>query len=237
MKSHKPEDKRQKHKIFIVDDHPIVRQGLSQLINQENDFSVCGEASDIPSALQAIQAHTPDVVIVDISLGQSSGIRLIEDILFMDPSYRILVLSMHDESLYAERCFKAGARGYIMKQEPPEEVILAIKKILDGELYLSDQLSNKLLHKFVAKQVDISSSPLESLSNRELEVFQLIGQGLRTRKIAEQLNLSVKTVETYIDHIKKKMNFDNSHMLILHAVQWFMSEQSQVFQKPRSQKK
>lgn len=237
MKSHKPEDKRQKHKIFIVDDHPIVRQGLSQLINQENDFSVCGEASDIPSALQAIQAHTPDVVIVDISLGQSSGIRLIEDILFMDPSYRILVLSMHDESLYAERCFKAGARGYIMKQEPPEEVILAIKKLLDGELYLSDQLSNKLLHKFVAKQVDISSSPLESLSNRELEVFQLIGQGLRTRKIAEQLNLSVKTVETYIDHIKKKMNFDNSHMLILHAVQWFMSEQSQVFQKPRSQKK
>jgi DNA-binding NarL/FixJ family response regulator len=237
MKIHKPEDKRQKHKIFIVDDHPIIRQGLTQLINQEPDFAVCGEASDIPSALQAIQAHKPDIVIVDISLGQSSGIRLIEDLLLLYPSIQILVLSMHDESLYAERCFKAGARGYIMKQEPPEKVIFAIKKLLEGELYISDQLSNRLLHKFVAKHADINSSPIESLSNRELEVFQLIGQGLRTRKIAEQLNLSVKTVETYIDHIKKKMNFDNSHILILHAVQWFMSEQSQTAQKPKSQKK
>jgi DNA-binding NarL/FixJ family response regulator len=237
MKSHKPEDKSQKHKIFIVDDHPIVRQGLSQLISQEADFIVCGEASDIPSALQAVQTHNPDVVIVDISLGQSSGIRLIEDLLLMNPLYRILVLSMHDESLYAERCFKAGAKGYIMKQEPPEKVILAIKRLLRGELYISEQLSNKMLHKFVTKQPDISSSPLEILSNRELEVFQLIGQGLRTRKIAEQLNLSVKTIETYIDHIKKKMNLDNSHILILHAVQWFMSEQSPVDQSPRSPKK
>jgi DNA-binding NarL/FixJ family response regulator len=237
MKSHKQEGKRQKHKIFIVDDHPIVRQGLSQLISQETDFTVCGEASDIPSALQAVQTHNPDVVIVDISLGQSSGIRLIEDLLLINPSYRILVLSMHDESLYAERCFKAGAKGYIMKQEPPEKVILAIKRLLSGELYLSEQLSNKMLHKLVSKQPDVNSSPLEILSNRELEVFQLIGQGLKTRKIAEQLNLSVKTIETYIDHIKKKMNFDNSHILILNAVQWFMSEQSPIDQRPSSQKK
>jgi DNA-binding NarL/FixJ family response regulator len=237
MKSHKPEDRKQKYKIFIVDDHPIVRQGLAQLINQEPDFTVCGEASDIPSAVKALQMHNPDVVIVDISLGQSSGIRLIEDIMPTNPAYQILVLSMHDESLYAERCFKAGARGYIMKQEPPEKVILAIKKLLNGELYISDQLSKKFLNRFVTKQTDIETSPLESLSNRELEVFQLIGQGLRTRKIAEQLNLSVKTIETYIDHIKKKMNFDNSHVLILHAVQWVMSEGSPHEQKNRSQEK
>jgi len=237
MKSNRQEEKKRKHKIVIVDDHPIVRQGLAQLISQEADFTVCGEASDIPSALHEVKSHNPDVVIVDISLGQSSGIRLIEDLLLIDPSYRILVLSMHDESLYAERCFNAGARGYIMKQEPPEKVVLAVKRLLSGELYLSEQLSNKLLHKFVSKHAEINRSPLESLSNRELEVFQLIGQGLKTRRIAEQLNLSVKTIETYIDHIKKKMNFDNSHVLILHAVQWFMNEQSPADPKNKPQEK
>ncbi|RJQ54038.1 MAG: DNA-binding response regulator [Nitrospiraceae bacterium] len=226
MKSHKPEDRKQKHKILIVDDHPIVRQGLAQLINQEAGFTVCGEASDIPSALQAIRAGDPDIMIVDISLGQSSGIRLVEEIMSARPSSLILVLSMHDESLYAERCFAAGARGYLMKQEPPEKVILAIKKILNGEVYISDRLSARLLQKFVTKQPDAYSSPIERLSNRELEVFQLIGQGLKTRRIAEELNLSVKTIETYIEHIKRKMDLDDSRDLILHAVQWHMDKQS-----------
>jgi DNA-binding NarL/FixJ family response regulator len=217
-------DEDLKHKVLIVDDHPIVRQGLTQLINQEPDVSVCCEAGDISEALTLIESHKPDIAIVDISLGHSSGIRLIEDISRRYPNLSVLVLSMHDESLYAERCLRAGAKGYIMKKEPPEKVIVAIKKILKGEIYLSDNLSVKLLQKFIAKQAGIYSSPVERLSNRELEVFRLIGQGLKTRKIAEQLNLSVKTIETYIDHIKKKMGFKDSRNLFLHAVQWLMNE-------------
>ncbi len=215
--------KKPKHKVLIVDDHPIVRQGLAQLINQEAGFVVCGDAGDIPQALQAIKACRPDIVIVDISLGHSSGIRLIENLSDNYPGLSILALSMHDESIYAERCLKAGARGYIMKQEPPEKVAAALKEIINGGIFISEKLGTKLLHKFVAGKTDAPSSPVELLSNRELEVFQLVGKGLKTRRIAEELNLSVKTVETYIDHIKKKMNFDDSRNLFLHAVRWTMN--------------
>jgi DNA-binding NarL/FixJ family response regulator len=224
MNRPKEEEKEIKHKIFIVDDHPIVRRGITQLINQEPDFIVSGEASDIASALQAISTCDCDLVIVDLSLGQDSGIRLIEEILLDKPDMKILILSMHDEFLYAERCFRSGAKGYIMKQEPPEQVIAALKVILDGEVYISDNLSSRLLNKLVSKQPATYSSPIEQLSNRELEVFQLIGKGLKTRKIADQLNLSVKTIETYIDHIKRKMNLEDSRDLIQHAVQWGISE-------------
>jgi len=220
----KEEEKDIKHRIFIVDDHPIVRRGITQLINQEPDFIVCGEASDIASALQGISTCDCDLVIVDLSLGQDSGIRLIEEILLDKPDIKILILSMHDEFLYAERCFRSGAKGYLMKQEPPEQVISALKIILNGEVYISDNLSSRLLNKLVSKQTAAFSSPIEQLSNRELEVFQLIGKGLKTRKIAEQLNLSVKTIETYIDHIKRKMNLEDSRDLIQHAVQWGISE-------------
>ncbi len=216
--------KKLKHKIFIVDDHPIMRQGLAQLINQETDFTVCGDAGDIREALKAIAKHRPDIAIVDISLGHISGIRLIEELSNYYPDLSILVLSMHDEFIYAERCLKAGARGYIMKHEPPEKVISALKKILGGEIYVSDRLSSRLLHKLVHRKSEVYTSPVESLSNRELEVFQLIGRGMKTRKIAEQLNLSIKTVETYIDHIKKKMHFDDSRNLFMHAVKWLMKE-------------
>lgn len=224
MNSNGTEDNKIKYKVVIVDDHPIVRQGLGQLINQENDLQVCADASDIPSALQAVKDCRPDIAVVDISLGQSSGIRLIEDLSRLYPNLLILALSMHDESIYAERCLKAGARGYIMKKEPPEKVIAALKKILKGEIYVSFNLGEKLLQKFVTKKDGVYSSPIEQLSNRELEVFQLIGQGLKTSKIAEQLNLSIKTIETYIDHIKKKMNFKDSRELFLHSVQWLMGE-------------
>ncbi|NOZ68931.1 MAG: response regulator transcription factor [Deferribacteres bacterium] len=215
--------KKPKYKVLIVDDHPIVRQGLTQLINQETDFVVCGDAGDIPQALQAIEKCGPDIIIVDISLGHSSGIRLIENLSDNYPGLSILALSMHDESIYAERCLKAGARGYIMKQEPPEKVATALKEIINGGIFISEKLGTKLLHKFVARKTEAPCSPVELLSNRELEVFQLVGKGLKTRKIAEELNLSVKTVETYIDHIKKKMNFDDSRNLFLHAVQWTMN--------------
>ncbi|MBI4697401.1 MAG: response regulator transcription factor [Nitrospirae bacterium] len=214
-----------KRKIFIVDDHPIIRQGLAQLINQEDDLTICGEASDVPQAIDAIPKCSPDLTTIDISLGLGSGIQLLEALLYKYPDMLILVLSMHDESVYAERCLRAGARGYIMKKEPPEQVIVALRKVLDGEIYVSSKLSEKLLHKFVTKHSGVYISTIDSLSNRELEVFQFIGKGLKTREIAEQLNLSVKTIETYIDHIKKKMNFKDSRNLFMHAVQWFMSEE------------
>ncbi|MBI4847894.1 MAG: response regulator transcription factor [Nitrospirae bacterium] len=226
MSNNKTEHTKHKYNIFIVDDHPIVRQGLALLINQENDLAVCGEASDISQALPAIEDCHPDLIIVDISLGQNNGIRLIESLLNKNPETLTLVLSMHDEALYAERCLRIGAKGYIMKQEPPEKVILAIRRVLHGEIFVSDTLSAKLLHKFIAKQPILFSSPIESLSNRELEVFELIGKGLKTRQIAEHLTLSVKTIETYMDHIKKKMNLNDSRNLFLHAVQWLMNEKS-----------
>jgi len=213
-----------KHKVLIVDDHPIVRQGLAQLINQEKTLTVCGEASDMVTALQFVKEYQPEVAVIDIALGQDSGLRLIEELCQLYPDLLMLALSMHDETLYAERCLKAGAKGYIMKKEPPENVILALKKVLSGGIYVSADVSLKLLQKFVTKKGGLHSSPVEHLSNRELEVFQLIGQGVKTRKIAEQLNLSVKTIETYIEHIKKKMNLKDSRSLFLYAVKWFMNE-------------
>lgn len=224
MKDNRSENNKMKYKVVIIDDHPIVRQGLAMMIDQENDLRVCGDASDIPSALEAVREHSPDIAVVDISLGQSSGLNLIEDLTRQYPGLSILALSMHDETLYAERCLRAGAKGYIMKKEPPEKVIVAIKDILNGGIYVSNNLGSKLLHKLVAKKSGAADTGVNVLSNRELEVFRLIGQGLKTGKIAEQLNLSVKTIETYIDHIKKKMHFKDSRELFLNAVQWHINE-------------
>lgn len=216
--------KKTVYKVLIIDDHPIVRQGLAQLINQEPDFSVCGDAGDIPQALNIIENSNPDIVIVDLSLGFTSGIRLIEDLSQNIPGLLILAFSMHDESIYAERCLKAGARGYLMKQESPEKVITALRTILNGNIHISSKLGSRLLHKFVSKSTYSSDSPVDLLSNRELEVFRLVGQGLKTKKIASELNLSAKTIETYIDHIKKKMNFDDTRSMLMHAVQWNMTD-------------
>jgi DNA-binding NarL/FixJ family response regulator len=215
---------RTKQSIFIVDDHPIVREGLAMLINQERDLQVCGDAGDAQQALSKIAKNRPDAVIVDITLGRNSGLRLIEDLSQSYPDIPVLTLSMHDESIYAERCLMAGAKGYIMKQEPPEKMIAALRKVLGGDIYISENISAKLLQKMVSGKSAATLSPIELLSNRELEVFQLIGQGVKTRKIAEQLNLSIKTIETYIDHIKKKMNFEDSRRLLLYAVQWAMKD-------------
>ncbi len=218
------ENKNGKHGVFIVDDHPIVRQGLVQLISQETGFMVSGDAGDVAGVLESIAKCKPDIVIVDLSLGHSSGIRLIEDISRFDPALPVLVLSMHDESLYAERCLRAGARGYVMKKEPPEKLMLALNKMVSGDIYISEKLGAKLLHTLISRKPGGSASPVESLSNRELEVFQLIGQGLKTRKVAEQLGLSVKTIETYIEHIKKKMHLNDSRDLFLRAVKWLMQD-------------
>ncbi len=209
----------QTHKVVIVDDHPIMREGISELINRERDLHVCSEAGDIPQALQAIADYSPDVVVVDLGLGNSSGIRLVENISYSYPEMLVLVYSMHDESLYAERCIESGARGYIMKQEPSKKFLIALRTVLDGKIYVSDSMSERILYKLRDKKNKYNQSPIELLGNRELEVYQLVGKGVKKREIAESLNISLKTVENHIEHIKKKMNFRDFHELLRNAVQ------------------
>jgi DNA-binding NarL/FixJ family response regulator len=209
-----------KKQIFIVDDHVILREGLTHLINSEDDLAVCGEAENVANALQVIAECKPDIAIVDITLEDGSGIRLIEDISHYHPGLPVLVLSMHDESIYAERCLRAGARGYIMKQEPSGKFISAIRKVLDGKVYVSDKLELAFIGNLFSKRIEMSAPPIESLNNRELELFQLIGQGFKKREIAEKMNLTVKTIENYTFNIKKKMDFDDVHDIITHAIQY-----------------
>jgi DNA-binding NarL/FixJ family response regulator len=213
-----------KTKILIVDDHPIVRQGLAELINHEQDLIVCGQAEEAHEALRIIKETGPNMVIVDISLKETSGIELIKDIKAQYPNLPVLALSMHDESLYAERSLRAGAKGYIMKAEATEKVISAIRKILGGQIYVSDRMAAKMVRKLVGGGPDAGASALERLSDRELEVFHLIGQGYGTRQVAERLHLSVKTIETYRAHIKEKLNLADANELLQYAIQWVSSQ-------------
>src|SRR5580698_2393533 len=195
-----------KKNIFIVDDHPIVRQGLALLINRESDLAVCGDAEEANSARPRIEDLKPDLVIVDISLNGPDGLELLKSIRARDPNLPVLILSMLDELLYAERALRAGANGYIMKQQATEQVLVAIRRILGGEIYVSERMSNKMLHLFVGgSPAAHQSSPVADLTDRELEVFRLIGEGHGTRQIADELHLSIKTVESYQAHIKEKL--------------------------------
>jgi DNA-binding NarL/FixJ family response regulator len=218
MKTQKAVIKTKKSKVFIIDDHCILREGLSHLINCEEDLMVCGETDNVSDALPAIEDAKPDIVIVDISLGDGSGIRLTENLVYAHPALLVLVLSMHDETEYAERCLKSGARGYIMKQESSKKLLSAIRKVLNREIYVSDKLNITLLHKFAKNKFDSFDYSTKPLSNRELEVYQLLGQGLKKHKIADRLNLSVKTIETYIEHIKIKLQLKGTHDVLMHAV-------------------
>ena len=218
--THGPDHK----KVFIVEDHPIMRQGLAQLIEQEDDLAVCGEAEDIPGALKAIAETQPDLAIVDISLKGGSGIELIKDIAVRWPKLAVLVLSMHDESFYAERVLRAGARGYVTKAEASARVIEGIRRVLDGDVYVSERMSAKLLRKLVGAGEELDVSPVERLSDREFEVFELIGRGLKSREIAERLHLSVKTVEAHREHIKRKLDLGSATELLKYAVQWVQLE-------------
>jgi len=211
---------KQKNRIFIVDDHPIVRKGLGQLINQEDDLVICGEADNAETALELLKKVKPDLAIVDISLRGIDGIELTKLIRARFDNIPVLVVSMHDESLFAERALRVGARGYIMKQEAIEKMMEAIRKVLRGELYVSERVSANIVKRFVDGKADGVSSPEELLSDREMEVFQLIGQGIGTRQIADQLHVSVKTVETYRANIKEKLNLKNATELMKHAVHW-----------------
>lgn len=213
---------KDKIKIFIIDDHPIVRDGLTQLINQEKDLMACGEAENAHNAVNAIQSLKPDLVIVDISLqGSSSGIELIKDMKQLYPDLYILVLSMHDESFYAERALRAGAKGYVMKQEASEKIIEAIHEILNEKMYISSDIATRMLGKFISNRSSKSLySSIDLLTNRELEVFRLIGQGHKTSQIANLLCLSVNTIHTHYSNIKRKLKLKNAVELIRHAVQW-----------------
>jgi DNA-binding NarL/FixJ family response regulator len=215
-----------KRTVFVVDDHPLLRQGLALLINQQRDLEVCGEAEEAQAALQAISQKRPDIMIVDISLNGPDGLDLLKNIRASYPDLPILILSMHDEAIYAERALRARANGYIMKQEATEKVLIAVRRILGGDVYLSDHMANKMLQQYIGGSPAALHSRISTLSDRELEVFCLIGEGRGTREIAEELHLSVKTVETYQAHIKEKLRLHSGRELIQHAIQWKIGEKT-----------
>jgi len=202
-------------RIFLVDDHPLVREWLRNLIDQQPSLAVCGEASDAPGALSAIESLRPDLAVVDISLASGSGLELVKDIRHCVPSTAVVVLSMHDEALYAGRALRAGARGYVMKSETTGKIIAAIQHVLEGKLYASEEFKASILERGVGFG---PRNPIEALSDRELEIFRLLGRGIETRRIAESLHLSIKTVQAYCARIKDKLGLANASELLREAV-------------------
>jgi DNA-binding NarL/FixJ family response regulator len=222
LREQKASNKRAK--IVIVDDHPIVRQGISQLVNQESDLEICCQAGDMDSALAVMGACHHALAIVDISLAGVSGIELIKALHIKYPELPVLVMSMHDESLYAERALRAGARGYIMKQEATEKILTALRQILGGEIYVSDRMRSTILQRIIDNRGDMNVSPVAGLSDRELEVLRLMGRGYSTGEIASELHRSVKTVEAHRANIKEKLGLKTGVELMRFAVQWIEQE-------------
>src|SRR5438477_4761451 len=216
--------RKPKIKVLLVDDHPILRKGLGQLINAESDMLVCGEAEDSPKAFEAVGSLNPDVMVVDISLKGGNGIELIKNVKARYPDLAVLVLSMHDESLYAERALRAGGLGYIMKEEAIEQVLAGIRRVLVGEIFLSDKMKAKMLQQLANGKAKAFVSPINHLTDRKLEVFGLIAEGRSTRQIAGELHLSVRTVEAYREYIKGKLNLKNATELVQHAFHWVHHE-------------
>ena len=215
-----------KLKVLLVDDHPITRQGLKALVNQQLNLEVCDEADNAARAFELVSKHQPNLVIVDVSLMTTNGIELTKNLTALAPNVLILVVSMHDENIYAERALRAGAKGYLMKQEASEKIVVAIDRVIRGEIYLSEKMKEKMLHRFVRKRGDENVFPIDTLSDREMEVFQLIGNGYSTRQIAQKLNLSSKTIDSYREHLKLKLNLDSGAELVRHAIQWARNEGS-----------
>ena len=211
-------------RILIVDDHPLVRSGFAQLIGDCPDLEVCCEAADMAEALKLVDDNPPDLAVIDLSLAGGSGLDLIERIKSRNPDILMLVASMHDETLYAERVLAAGARGYINKQEAQENIILAIRQVLAGKVYLSQAMTERLLNGLVDTRDE--KRDIERLSNRELQVFELIGEGVPVSQIASQLNLSIKTIETHQANIKKKLGLGSAHELNQRAIRWVMEQES-----------
>ena len=222
MSRHLPNSHRahQRRRVLLVDDHPLVRERLAEIINREPDLTVCGEAEDRHQALGAVQTTQPDLVIVDLTLKNSDGVELIRDIHSRWPAQRMLVVSMHDESLYAERVLRAGARGYITKQEATRSILQAIRSVLNGTIYLNETISTQILRRLTAAPGAHAVSPAEFLADRELQVFELTGRGLNTRQIAQQLDISSKTVETYRRRIRDKLKLGDPADLLQSAITW-----------------
>ncbi|MFA5242496.1 MAG: response regulator transcription factor [Sulfuricella sp.] len=214
-----------RHKVAIVDDHPIVRQGISQLIDQEEDMVTCCQASSAQEAIEMTARCVPDILLVDISLDGISGIELIKMLRQHNIKSPVLIISMHDESLYAERALRSGAKGYVMKQEATEKVLTAIRQVLRGEIYLSERMQSKILQRVINGE-EGGLSAIDLLSDRELEVFRLIGLGYSTSDIGRELKRSVKTVETHRAHLKDKLGLKNASELTHFAVQWIEQEKS-----------
>jgi DNA-binding NarL/FixJ family response regulator len=207
-----------KSRIYLIDDHPLLVQGITQLINAERDIEVVGSTAEWTLALKQIPELKPDVVVLDITLAKANGIEVLKNLRVHFPDLKVLMLSMHDENLYAMRSVRAGAQGYIMKMTATEEVVKAIRQILKGELYLSPQIAKQTMMRLVGRRKEGATSPIDDLSDRELEVFQMVGDGLTTRQIAERLHLSVKTIETHKAHVKEKLNLQTATQLTQHAI-------------------
>ena len=222
----KIQDKTNENKtqILIVDDHPVVRDGLTTIINHEKDLNVCGEADDAHEAMKAVTELKPNVVIVDISLKSSDGIELTKNIKAGNSKLPVIVLSVHDESVYAERALLAGAKAYLMKDAVSENIVKAIRTVLSNEIYVSNTISKEFLHKIARNKEGTTKTPIENLSDREFEVFRLIGEGFKASQIAMQLHLSIKTIETYRSRIKEKLNLPNAAELLQYSIKWAKSQ-------------
>ena len=216
----KPRTAKGRKRILLVDDHPIVRQGLAMILDKDPDLEVCGEAESAPDAIRLVDQERPDLAIVDLSLKDSSGLELIKDIRARFPTVQILVLSMRDEGFYAERVLRAGARGYVTKSEGPKSVVEAIHRILQGRIHVSDAIADKVMRKLVTGGEDPGQPLVATLTDRELEVFGLIGNGMPTREIAQRLHISTKTVDSHREHIKEKLGLTSATDLLKHAIQW-----------------
>lgn len=224
MQTKQAETKDNRKRILLVDDHAVVRFGIAQLINRQNDLIVCGEEEDARKALDTITRLQPELIIADLSLKDSSGLELIRNIKAQFPALPILVVSVHDETVYAEIAFRAGALGYLMKQEALEKIVTAIRRVLTGSVYVSDALGAKMLQQQVRGHTDVQQPAIKSLSDREVEVFHLIGQWKKTKEIASELHLSVKTVEYYREQIKRKLNLKDASELTQYATAWVQRE-------------
>jgi len=211
-------------RVLIVDDHPVTSLGIAAMIEKEPDLVVCGKAQDANSALAAVEKLSPDLAVVDVFLHSCGGLNLIKDIKTRRPELAVLVFSIHDESFYAERALRAGARGYISKRESPDQFIKAVREVLNGGIYVGEKTTSEILRRFVTGRKDSGKSSLNGLTDREFQVFQFIGEGLQTRQIAERLHVSVKTIETHREHIKKKLDLDSAGKLAKYAIQWAQME-------------
>ena len=209
-----------KHGVFIVDDHPLVREGLTNLINRQSDLVVCGEAKDSAEAIDGMTKERPDIAIIDISLTNESGLELIKQLVKQFPQVALIVLSMHDEALYAERALRAGARGYVMKHETSKNVLTSIRRVIGGDTYVSERIVNRMALRLTSARRPVATSPVERLSDRELEIFQLLGQGRTPSEIARDLNLSLKTVQAYCARAKEKFGVTSLTQLLRAAIRW-----------------